>query len=335
MFRPTNRPNAFALALDTSAGRDDARRFGLDGPVRLYRSPGANSGGANGVYWVDVVGPVNSPRSSRYDCVMVRNLAGVGKRIVEQVEAPLEAKLLYPLVRWSDLRRWRAEPRGHLLLAQDAHTRSGIDEATMRERWPAAMEYLTRFRSLLERRAAYRRYQSAGPFWSMYNVGPYTLAPVKVVWRRMDRRINAAVVEPLDDPVLGERPVIVQETCVQVSVGSTDEAHYLAAMLNSLPANFLVAAHSVNGGKGFGTPSMLDYLRIRRFDSTDTRHCELGALSREAHRLAEQDQGALAREAAGCCPVVEPLQRQIDLLAGQLWGLSGQEVAEIEGTMRR
>ena len=32
----------------------------------------------------------------------------------------------------------------------------------------------------------------------MYDVGPYTVAPIKVVWRRMDRRINAAVVGPVE-----------------------------------------------------------------------------------------------------------------------------------------
>ena len=37
----------------------------------------------------------------------------------------------------------------------------------------------------------------------MYNVGPYTLAAHKVVWRRMDRQIRAAVVGEIDHPVAG------------------------------------------------------------------------------------------------------------------------------------
>jgi len=273
---------------------------------------GANSGGANGVYWVEVIGPADESR------VLIRNLAGAGKRLVEQVETQIEPDLLYPLVRWSDLRRWRAAPSAHLLLAQDVETRSGIDEATMRRRWPKTLAYLARFRELLAHRAAYRRYQSAGAYWSMYNIGPYTLAPIKVVWRRMDRRINAAVAEPVDDPVLGRRPVVVQETCVQVAVESSDEAHYLAAVLNSGPVNFLVTAHSVLGGKGFGTPSMLDYLNLRRFDAGDERHCRLSELSREAHRLA-----TTVRDMAN-------VQKEIDGLAGRLWGLSGDERAVVE-----
>jgi hypothetical protein len=120
----------------------------------------------------------------------------------------------------------------------------------------------------------------------MYDVGPYTAAPVKVVWRRMDRQINAAVVEQADDPRLGPRPVVPQETCVLVAADSADEAHYLCALLNSAGIGSLVAAHSVCGGKSFGTPGMLDYLSLRRFDPADPWHQALACLSRQAHAKA-------------------------------------------------
>ncbi len=138
----------------------------------------------------------------------------------------------------------------------------------MRQRYPRTWAYLERFRGLLASRAAYRRYQQRGPFYSMYNVGPYTMAPVKVVWRRMDRRINAAVVEEHDDPLLGRRPMIPQETCVLVACDSADEAHYVCAVLNSAVVNELVRACSVRGGKGFGTPGMLEFIPLGRFQAT-------------------------------------------------------------------
>src|SRR5208337_1520979 len=135
---------------------------------------------------------------------------------------------------------------------------------------------------------AYRRYQHRQPFYSMYNIGPYTLAAAKVIWRRMDRKIRAAVVEPVDDPLLGLRPIIPQETCVLIACSSGDEAHYLCALLNSSPVHDLVVSHSVAGGKGFGTPSILDYLPLRKFDPSNPRHVDLAALSRRLHALAEK-----------------------------------------------
>jgi hypothetical protein len=237
---------------------------------------GANSGGANGVYWVDVL-EVN------HGSVRVRNFAARGKHRIETVEHVIEADLIYPLLRWSDVQRWSAVPRGHIVLSQDPATRVGIAENRMQTQYPRTLEYLGRFRELLTARAAYRRYQGRHPFYSMYNVGPYTVAPIKVVWRRMDRRINAAVIEPIDDPWLGVRPIVPQETCVLVACESSDEAHYICAVLNSAVVGELVSACSVRGGKGFGTPGILDYIPLQCYQFEDPRHVELSVLSRKAH----------------------------------------------------
>ena len=155
------------------------------------------------------------------------------KRPCLACEAVIEPDLLYPLVRWADVDRWSARPSGYLLLAQDAMTRTGIAEDRMRRDYPRTYAYLKQFEPLLRPRAAYRRYQGRQPFYSMYNVGPYTLSAAKVIWRRMDRRIRAAVVETIDDPHLGPRPVVPQETCVLIACACGDEAHYLCGLLNS------------------------------------------------------------------------------------------------------
>ena len=199
------------------------------GPSDYQAHLGANTGGANGVYWVELVDPALLPSGAAAATVRIRNSAGRAKRSVPMVEDRVEPDLLYPLLRWADVARYRALPGAFLILAQDPGTRRGIDEALLRERYPATHAYLRRFQEMLVGRAAYRRYQAAGPFYSMYDVGPYTLAPIKVVWRRMDRRLNAAVVEERDDPRIGRKPVIPQETCVLVATPSADEAHYLCA----------------------------------------------------------------------------------------------------------
>ena len=59
----------------------------------------------------------------------------------------------------------------------------------------------------------------------------------------------------------------------------------VCALLNSWLAHDLVSSHSVAGGKGFGTPSILDYLPLRKFDPSDPRHIALFRLSRRLHSL--------------------------------------------------
>ncbi|MEN6459212.1 MAG: N-6 DNA methylase [Thermoguttaceae bacterium] len=321
------RPTSPWLVCDDHAGEPGEMSSDGRSSADYTAHLGANSGGANGVYWVEVVG--ETPEG-----LLVRNVAARGNRQVEIVEQPIEPDLLYPLLRWGGIERYRATPNGCILLAQDPATRSGVDETTMRARWPRTLAYLQRFRELLSARAAYRRYQQAGPFYSMYNVGPYTTAPVKVVWRRMDRRLNAAVVEsqrlpsslaPTGDGAVGLlatcRPVVPQETCVLVACGSVDEAHYLCALLNSDVMNRRVVAHSVSGGKSFGTPGMLGFLPLRHYRLEDARHRELAALSRQAHaarRLVSPVNGRAAAQKADDRAVAS-IQGKIDHLAQELW----------------
>ncbi len=277
---------------------------------------GANSGGANGVYWVDVLGRQDGG-------ALVRNATAKCKRRVETVEQVIEPELLYPLLRWGDVQRYAAVPRGHILLVQDPVTRTGIDEAVMRKRFPRTLEYLERFRDVLVSRAAYRRYQQRGPFYSMYNVGPYTIAPVRVVWRRMDRQINAAVVETAERGGDGDcepRPAVPQETCVLAACDSVDEAHYVCAVLNSAAIDELAASHGVRGGKSFGTPGMFARLPIARYRPDDPRHVELSALSRRAHAVSLAFALENARRKASqakTSPVAE-LQRRMDELVAAL-----------------
>ncbi len=283
----------------------------LFGPSDYEGRLGANSGGANGVYWVEVVERTDDGG------VRIRNLVGRGKQAVAPVDCVVEPDLLYPLLRWGDVGRYHTAPSAHLLLAQDVERRVGIAPDEMARRFPRALDYLERFEPLLRRRAAYRRYQGSGAFWSMYNVGTYTIAPVKVVWRRMDRRMTAAVVEAIDDPLLGRRVPVPQETCVLIAAETADEAHYLCGVLNSALVDFLVRSHSVDGGKGFGTPGMLGRLRIRRYQNDDATHAAMSEASRRAH----------AATAAG--EDLTDVQRRIDELAARMWGLSAPEAAAV------
>jgi hypothetical protein len=264
---------------------------------------GANSGGANGVYWVELLGTADGG-------VRIRNVVEKCKKVIPSVEFIIEPDLLYPLMRWSDLARYTPLPRYHLLLVQDCERRVGLDESLLQTRYPRTYAYLRQFEPLLTERAAFRRYQRGQPFYSMYNVGSYTVANHKVVWRRMDKQLTAAVVEPVDHPLLGRRPVVPQETCVLVACETADEAHYLCSMLNSNAAGRLLAAHSVRSGKGFGTPSILDYLPIRRYDSANALHRSLSERSRDAHELREKPLLAAVEEHSR-----EAIQAEIDCLA--------------------
>lgn len=284
----------------------------LVGPSEYQAHLGANSGGANGIYWLRVVGKatdgvvVEPVPPSRQGSAKTRGRSDCVQPSARHESMVIEPDLLYPLVRWKDVDRFALrcgddEPheigthhgRLAILLVQDPNTRTGMPAARLSAVCPRCQAYLERHQAALRQRAAFRRYQAQGPYWSMYNVGLYTISPCKVVWRRMEKMIRAVALGPCRDELLGEKPFVPQETCVFVPCREMDEANYLAALLNSDIVGKLATAQSVVGGKGFGTPGMFAQLNIHRFDRANPRHQRLAFLGAEVHRQRENRDAAL------------------------------------------
>jgi hypothetical protein len=276
---------------------------------------GVNTGGANGIYWVKVDGPAD--RKGR---VPITNLHTIGKKKPPQRYGRVEQALIHPLVRGADIVRWHAQPSVSLLLVQDPRTRAGIEEAIMASHYPGARTFLALFENELRARAAFKRYFTrqkrgktieTGPYWSMFNVGQYTLSQSKVVWKDIATDFAAAVLEP-------QHPVVLSaHTAMEVACDSVDEAHYLCAVLNSTPARTFVASY-VATHISTHTVSMIG---VPKFDHHDSVHGELAAASRAAH----------AAVAAGDIPD----QVRVDNAASALWGLSANEVSAMRAYLKQ
>jgi len=239
---------------------------------------GVFTGGANSVFWVNVL-------EARGPLALVRNIQA-GKHEAPQVEAEIESHLLYPLLCWRDVRRWCAVPRQHIILVQDPKTRQPIPHDELRRQAPRACEYLARFERVLRARRSgiVRNMMERTAWYAMFGVGPYSLAPWKVVWRRMTREFTAAVVGTMELGGLPERPILPQETITFIPCEREREAHYLCALLNSPQVLARARSCSVAGGKSFGTAGMLADLGIPKFDAKNAIHRRLASLARSASR---------------------------------------------------
>jgi SAM-dependent methyltransferase len=142
---------------------------------------GVNTGGANAVYWVDIV-------YKRPDgLVTVRNITEGAKVKVDEVTETIEPDLLYPLLRGRDVQRWVAEPSAWIIVTHKPSMRlNAIPEKEMQERYPRTYGYFKQFEQTLLKRGGWevKQMMKAGkPFYSMSEIGDYTFAPWKVVWR--------------------------------------------------------------------------------------------------------------------------------------------------------
>lgn len=300
--RPSD-PEDVASSWSISANRADELEP-MEGAMAYRACLGVNTGGANGVYWLQLL-----ERSAAQ--WHMENLADRGKRDVERVEAWLEPDFLYPALLGKDVRPWKAVPSAWLLMVQDPARRRGWDEADLSARGPRTLAYLRHFESVLRERAALRRYfrapaadgamRETGTFYSMFNVGPTTLAPIKVVWNRMGAKLSAAVVGEVDG-----RPILPQETHAFIAVDSWEEGDYLAALLNSRWVQDRLARQSAGASKSFATPRVIHRIRISRFDPNDARHRALSEWGRKG-RLS----GILTLEEA----------RRLDAEGARYWDL--------------
>lgn len=287
---------------------------------------GANTGGANGVYWVEVL-------AQRPDgLVVVRNVTEGVKRQVESITTELEPGLLYPLLRGRDVNRWQAAPSLHILMMQDRKTRRGLAETEVQQNYPKVWAYLKRFEKPLRERSGFLRYFTrkdkrgqvveTGPFYSMFNVGDYTFAPWKVVWREQAAWFTCAVAEAQND-----LPTIPDHKLMLVDCQSREEAHYLCAVLNSVVATLTVWAYAISIQQ---TTHITANINVPTFLASDSTHQRLATLSLRAHELAP---AAYAGDAAARA-ALRAVEDEVDRAAAELWGLSAQELADVRASLR-
>ncbi len=281
------------------------------GSSKYVARAGTFTGGANAVFWLEVMG--ERPGGQ----LMVSNFLEGARTKVAGTQAAIEKNLVYPLLRGSDVSRWMAKGELYIILTHNKGQRlKAIPETVMEKTFPKAYSYLSRFETQLRKRAAFKRYfKEDAPFYSIFNIGDYTYADWKVVWREQAASLTAAVVGSKE-----KRIIVPDHKLMMVEVGSNEEAHYLCATINSRPVRMAVA--------GYAEDIQLDthilrHVGIPTFQQKDKVHKRLAELSEEAHKATKADREAEIKE----------IEDQIDEYAAKLWDLTEEELAEIKQSL--
>lgn len=290
------------------------------GPSEYRAYAGAYSGGCNPVYWLEVL------RRNGDGTVDVRMITeGAKKEVPEPHRHTIEPDLLYPLLRGRDVKKWRAEPEPKCMFLATAPpdgSRKAYTENEM-SKLPRLRTYFERYRGqLLARRdGGLKDYLTkGGEIWAAVFKW-WHFAPYKVVWSNMGSYdMDACVVGGAGPPIIPQHIV----TLIPFDKEDEGEAHYCAAALNSTPFRLATIAYSQEGGKSFGTPHVLEYGRLPKWQPSDSIHLRLSALSREAHRVAAGEGGR---------PLAD-IEAEIDALAATLWGITEDELHEIQQELR-
>jgi len=269
-----------------------------------------------GVYLLRIIRPLRAKR------VLVENVPEAGKRNIEKIQVELETDLLYPVARGKNIERWFYRGDLVVLMVQDPETRRGYEESWLKRKYPLTYSYLLGFKSVLESRAAYKKYHAEGghPFYSMFNIAQNSFAPFKVAWRRMGIDLRTTVLSETSDEHLGARQIIASDTVTIVPSHEEEEAYYLAGLMNSTPCRAAVYTYSPPG-RGLGTPAILQTLRIDRFDAKNRIHKEVSRLAASLSKMHLRPNPPFS--------TIEDAEEQLDKTASQYWGLTLADLAEL------
>ena len=222
----------------------------------------------------------------------------------------IEADLVYPAVRGSDISRWSAKRGVYVLMVQDPEKSEPYSEKRVKKDWPYTFNYLTRFKDVLLSRGSrtVRELAERTAFYAMFGIGKYTVARYKVVWKRMAGDLVAAVVSQAKTD-FGWKMMIPTDTTAFFAAQNEDEAHYLCAVINSAPVREFIRSYS-SAGRGFGAPSVMENVGVPKFNPKNGTHAKLSELSKMLHKV----------KAEGNEAKVYGLEQEVDEVVWDLFG---------------
>jgi hypothetical protein len=249
-------------------------------PEIMDRSYAGSCTWLNGVYWVQRAKP--GGRSS-----LITNLGDVGRTKVETATVQVENDFLFPLLRGRDVRAWSALPSAMILVPHDK-TSFGqpVPLTVLKQKYPQTFAYFKRFEEPLKKRSGYKQlHRSRSEFYVVGNVGNYTLAPYKVVFKDLSEFFQCTVVGP-HEMDRARVPVIPDHTLLFLSCDQADEAFFLAGLLNSIPVRVGLYCASVGVQTQRYFPTDVSRVRLPKLDPSAKAHQDIVRLSQLCHEEA-------------------------------------------------
>ncbi len=239
--------------------------------------------GAKGVYLL------KEPKYFSKTKVQICNLLARGRlREVEDLGEHVglvEDKFIFPLISGRDIARWGLVSNTYVIMPHEEKkgVHNAISESELKVKYTATYEWLSYFKGiLLETRKRNSKFfnEKIDPFYFLDNVGTYTFAPWKVVWREQNKQMVSCVISTNPHELFKGKLIIPDSKVLFCPLDSEKEAYYLSAILNSKIVTDLIEGYTLELQRGI---DILENVKIPKFDPKNRLHLMLSLLSRKAH----------------------------------------------------
>jgi hypothetical protein len=232
-----------------------------------------------------------TPATGTPPVIRVRNDPEAGRNTAGETprEGVVEAALFWPLVKGEDVTRWAvATTHRYVFVPYDATQRPPAPVTTVRcaTEFPRLFRYLQPWTDRFLNRSMYQRQLSADFPWELSGPIEHLRTSGALVFIRYlatDGQPAAAVRVPTYDARLNRESLPYPNNKSNIYYASSeDQAYFLAAFINSSPAQEALSRFAVSTGV---TPAALARLPIPPFEQENVNHRRLAALGRLATHI--------------------------------------------------
>ena len=215
----------------------------------------------------------------------------------------VETDLIYPMLGGRNIQRWYVSSNEHILVPHSKEHKYGIPETELLQTHPLTYNWLEFYqKELFDSRMQNGKFfnPDRNPFYRLDNVGEYTYAPYKVLWKEQTGSMSAVVVgnaeESLinyDNSVLGtDKIIMVDSKVLYLALESADEAYFVCGIINSPTIRNIIDGYAVETNRGI---DVLKYLAIPKYDNTSQTHKDIARISEQIHDFCKIELKSLGK----------------------------------------
>ena len=257
---------------------------------RFYRGrKGIEPCGAKGVYVLKKpIRTKNGLLSIENDISRQRRLDILEKGIHK---GEIEETYVYPMLGGRNIERWAVKSNEFLLVPHDIDNKYGIQEADLQLKAPRTIAWLDFYREeLLASRIQNGKFfnPNTQPYYRLDNIGDYTYAPYKVLWKEQTGSMSAVTVSTYYNSVsdadttlfTSDKLIVVDSKVLMLALDDENEAYYVSGILNSPNIREVIDGYAINTNRG---TDVLKYLAIPKYSSNIKLHNDISELSKTIH----------------------------------------------------
>ena len=263
----------------------------LDPTKQRYYSgrKGIEPAGAKGVYLL------KKPVRSRDGLLFIENCIERQRRkdfLVKGVnKGKIEETFIFPMLGGRNIGKWQVKSNEYILVPHTVEYKYGIPVQELDKIAPKTSEWLYFYHDeLLASRIQNGKFFNPAihPYYRLDNVGEYTYAPYKVLWKEQTGSMSAVVVgsyfESIPDAdrdlFSKDKTIVVDSKVLMLGLYNFDEANYICGILNSKDVVDVIDGYAISTNRGV---DVLKYLAIPKYDLTNDIHKNISKLSKNIH----------------------------------------------------